>query len=638
MQWLAFVTAKIFIRGCQLAPLPLLRLLGAALGTAAYLADFPHRRVALANLRRAFPEKSARELHAIARKNFVRFAQNMLEALHASAWPAEKLLANLEIHGVERVRAAAAQGRGIVFILAHLGNWEFLAQSTRAVPELRFSTTYRRLKNPRVDALVVEMRRRCGIELIERREGFKKIAKKLQRGEAAGILADQNAGAHGIFVEFFGRPASVTPAPAILARLTGAVLLPVYVSPAQNRRWKIEVDAPIPTENRAEAEILRDTIARLEKVIRRDPANWFWMHNRWKHKQFLDSGRDPSAFPRTSKPFRILVRGTNWLGDAVMTMPAVAAVRKSRPDAHITLFTPKKIADLWRENPNIDEIITEPPKKSQHFDAAILFPNSFRAALEAWRAGIPIRVGYTGHWRRWLLTRTIREPAKNSRRRNVTVDGKTFSVRVLPDERHQVHRYLDLVQKIGAKIESTTPKIWIRPDEIAATERFVPKNPNEILLGLNAGAEYGPAKRWPADRFAALAAQISQKISAKWLIFGGKNDGQIANEIEKRVPTAINLAGKTTLRELCALLSRCRLLVTNDTGPMHVAAALGVPVVAIFGSTDPNLTGPLGENHTILLKKVECWPCFLRECPIDFRCMTRISVDEVAEAVLKKLQ
>ena len=333
--------------------------------------------------------------------------------------------------------------------------------------------------------------------------------------------------------------------------------------------------------------------------------------------------------PASAIANRILIRATNWLGDNVMLTPAVQRLRELAPAAHLALLCPPKLQDLWRENPYLNEILTDPAGlPTGRFDLAVIFPNSFRAAWECWRAGIPRRVGVAGHWRRALLTDVVPEPpGEQARYRSVAVAGQRFKVKTFPAVRHLAQRHLDLIAHLGGNQELVAPKIWC-----AAKPRWpVDGRP---VFALNAGAEFGPAKRWPADRFAAVAKQVAGQVDCRWLILGGPGDVALAGQIAAQLGDCINLAGQTTLRELCEVLRACRLLLTNDTGPMHLAAGLGTPVVAIFGSTSAELTGPLGAPVTIVREPVECSPCFLRECPIDFRCMNRISVDRVADAVV----
>ncbi len=216
----------------------------------------------------------------------------------------------------------------------------------------------------------------------------------------------------------------------------------------------------------------------------------------------------------------------------------------------------------------------------------------------------------------------------------------------LPSSAHQIHEYLHLVAALGANPEPLPPQLVVAPGEIEAVKKkFGLGEVKRPLFGLNPGAEYGPAKRWPVDKFIAAAREIQQRTNCTWLVFGGQADVAIADRIESAIPSPpsaiLNLAGKTSLRELMALLKICRVLLTNDSGPMHVAAALGIPVAVPFGSTSPELTGPglPGDpRHRLLKSDAPCSPCFLRECPIDFRCLNGIGVERVVEAVSSVLQ
>ena len=357
-------------------------------------------------------------------------------------------------------------------------------------------------------------------------------------------------------------------------------------------------------------------------------------------------------------PRRIVVRGTNWLGDAVMTTPALMRLREKFPDAHIMLLTPEKLRDLWLHHPAVNEIISFAPGenvfsvgrklRAGNFDLALVLPNSPRSALEVWLAGIPRRIGYARPWRNWFLTQTVapRADAVKMRKRSVgeinSLISGTGQRPVPPSNAHQIFEYLHLAAALGANPEPVPPQLFVNPGEIEAVNKKIGLSKIERpLLGLNPGAEYGPAKRWPVEKFIAAAREIQHRTNCTWVTFGGKGDAAIANQIESAIaspPSAIwNLAGKTGLRELMALLKICRVLLTNDSGPMHVAAALGTPVVVPFGSTSPELTGPglPGDaQHRLLKSDALCSPCFLRECPIDFRCLNSISVERVVEAVL----
>jgi len=358
-----------------------------------------------------------------------------------------------------------------------------------------------------------------------------------------------------------------------------------------------------------------------------------------------------SAIINDSRPrARIFVRGANWIGDAVMTMPAVQRLRELHPRAYIALACPAKLQDLWRHNPFLTEVIPfqrgadVPTLRQAHFDLAVIFPNSFRSAWECRCANIPRRIGFEGHWRRRLLTDIVAEPRSEMPvHERITVADRTFQIKHFPIMRHQVHRYLDLIAYLGGNRDLVPPKIFLRFEQLPPFSKFF-RDDGRPIIAINPGAEYGPAKRWMPTRFAEVAIRVSQQFNCRWLLVGGPGDVDIARGIADALAAAhmdadaiINVAGQTTLAELCVLLKRCRLVLTNDTGPMHVAYALGVPVIAVFGSTASELTGPLGDRSTVIHQTVECTPCFLRECPIDFRCMTRISVDQVVDAVLKQV-
>ncbi|MCX8090568.1 MAG: lipopolysaccharide heptosyltransferase II [Verrucomicrobiae bacterium] len=375
----------------------------------------------------------------------------------------------------------------------------------------------------------------------------------------------------------------------------------------------------------------------------------------------------------TAHPRRLLIRGVNWLGDAVMTTPALLRLREGFPEAHIALLAPLKLAELWQGHPALDEVLAVAPGENplavarrlrgRGFDTALVLPNSPRAALEMWLARIPQRVGYARPWRNWLLTHlvptrpghvTMRKRSVREIRQQVGRAGQSSSpVRTSSNgaardaSAHQIHEYLHLVGALGANPQPVAPLLCVADEEVAAVKaRFGLEREPRPLLALNPGAEYGPAKRWPAERFTAAAREIQRRTGCVWLVLGGAAEAGLATEIATAIGAAAgavvrNLAGQTSLRELMALLRIARVLLTNDTGPMHVAAALGRPVVALFGSTAPELTGPglPGDSrHRILSARVPCAPCFRRTCPIDLRCMRRLEVETVVMAVSEVLR
>ncbi len=341
---------------------------------------------------------------------------------------------------------------------------------------------------------------------------------------------------------------------------------------------------------------------------------------------------------------KILIRGVNWIGDAVLTIPAIKAVRKAFPDAHICLLAKPWVAEIFSESPDIDEIILYDNKfkgiigrfrlgnllKRQCFDTAILLQNAFDAALVTWLAKIPERIGYKRDCRGFLLTKDIPVPEE--------IAGK-----------HQINYYLNIVRSITDKIEETAPYINLTDKEKQKAKITISsglQDPHLPLIGINPGAAYGSAKRWPHENFAELIMKIINDLNGRVIIFGSQSEVEIANEIISEINTlkikfkmeynsrVMVMSGKTSLRELAALISECDALITNDSGPMHMASALLVPTAAIFGSTDPEATGPFGNGHKVVTTGLPCSPCLKRECPEkDLKCMTEITPEMVFSAL-----
>jgi heptosyltransferase-2 len=642
--------------------------LGAALGTIAYLVAWPYRRLVLRNLQIAFGrEKSPDELRAIARQHFAHLGGNIFASLKLPHLSREELESRVVVEGIETMNAGTLHNGRFVMVISHLGSWEMFAQLTPYIFKCKVGTIFQALGNQFIDREVRKDRARLGLELFERKEGFAKACQFIRKGGAVGVLVDQHAGDAGLWTPFFGRLASTSTLAATLALRTDAWLVPAAVYTAGVARWRCVIRAQVKPHGQ-DAETLTARINRmLEDQIREQPADWFWVHNRWKtpqpkfllqtYKRGVFIPREGSAasdhvtiagretrtprdhLPFTNFPplelqsFRILIRGSNWLGDAVMSVPAVRAIKRGRSDVHIAILTPAKLADFWKRVSEVDEVITFAPEENvfavarklrRNFDAAIIFPNSLRTALEVWLASIPRRVGYPGHRRRWLLDQPF--VAKK--------------IKPTPPPEHHVQRYLALAKFVGADLDAgdlvgpvSRDAFAPRSVGIAGNTRLVPP-----IIGLVPGAEYGPAKRWLPERFAETLELVQTRTLCEWKIFGVAKDREVADAIISAASvTVTDLVGQTTLAELIDQLATCDLLLTNDTGTMHLAAFLGVPVVALFGSTEPALTSPVGAQHRVIRHHVPCSPCFLRECPIDFRCMHAIGVEEVVAAVLAQL-
>jgi heptosyltransferase II len=631
---LDFVVYLLYRAGSAIAgalPLRFLFGIGQFLGFCAWLVSGKYRRLAQRNVAIAFGnEKSPCELRRLVRRHFQRLGANLLCSAKLTTMPPQQILRQVKVENIDAMAREFRAGVPVVLILSHLGTWELFAQLMPGfVGFVRNASVYQKLGNRFIDEHVRRTRSQTGLELFDRQVGFQPVIDLLRSGGGVGVLSDQHAGDHGLWTPFFGRLASTSPLPGLLAKRTQAALIAAAVYTTGPARWRMVFTERFDEPGASVADITSRINEIIEQQIRVAPEDWFWVHNRWKTPQpnFLLARYKrgvhlpPAVSAHDLKPFRILIRSSNWLGDAVMSVPAVRAIKHGRPDAHVTIATPAKIAAMWKLIPDIDAIIPLPNgslfpvvsllKRQPVFDAAILFPNSLRVALESWLSGIRRRVGYPGHWRRWLMNQTV---------------PKTRKPR--PQEHHSV-RFLRIASECGAETSNIQAPTTITQTRVAH---------EAIKLGLCPGAEYGPAKRWLPERFAEVAAKISAQSSAQWILFGTKNDAAVGNQIAAAIGDhCVNRIGHTTLDQLIDELRECRLVLTNDTGTMHLASLLGLPVVAIFGSTEPRLTGPLGNGHIVLRHHVECSPCFLRECPIDFRCMKAISIQEAVDAVLSML-
>ena len=342
---------------------------------------------------------------------------------------------------------------------------------------------------------------------------------------------------------------------------------------------------------------------------------------------------------------KVLVRVPNWIGDAVLCTPALTSLRQKFPSAHITVLARQVIAELLRGHPGIDETLIYDQHgihrgtwgkwnlvrvlRKHGFEWAVLFQNAFEAAFLTFLAGIPHRVGYARDGRRLLLSDPIPVPDQT----------------LVP---HHVQYFQHLVDPLNESQEPISPQLHLLPgEEEMAWAKLEPQGlrKQDILVGINPGSIYGTAKRWLPERFAMTADRLCDELreegqegAVRCVIVGGPGEEILGKQIAssmRHVP--LILSGKTSLREMMVVVKRCTVFVTNDTGPMHVAQAFGVPVVAIFGPTDSQNTGPFHTMGAIVRNPVLCSPCLLRHCPIDHRCMTGVSVDEVVKASLAQV-
>ena len=336
---------------------------------------------------------------------------------------------------------------------------------------------------------------------------------------------------------------------------------------------------------------------------------------------------------------RILVRVPNWIGDAVMCEPALSALHRLFPDAPITVLAKPSIAELLDGHPAVQATVVYDAAgrhagfsgkwhlarrlRRDRFDLAILFQNAFEAALITWMAGIRRRWGYATDGRSVLLTHPIPVPDR-------------------AESLHQVQYYLAMLRQLGAEGEPGAPRLYLKDfEEQQVADRLATAGVDgrDFLLGLNPGSVYGGAKRWLPERFAETADRFLEEAGRErgWVVIvGGKGEEALGREIAAKMKSrTLVWSGQTTIRELMGVARRCQLFLTNDTGPMHIASAFGVPTLAVFGSTDWRTTAPFGANAEPVRHAVDCAPCLLRECPIDHRCMTGVTVEMATAAGLK---
>jgi heptosyltransferase-2 len=333
------------------------------------------------------------------------------------------------------------------------------------------------------------------------------------------------------------------------------------------------------------------------------------------------------------KPRSIVIRMPNWIGDLIMATPILTDVRRAFPEAHVTAMSRTPICDLLSEDPDINELfcfskvsgfgrrsgkrdIIEKLRRG-NYDLGILLTRSFSSAWWFWQGDVKRRLGYNGNARRLLLTDPVHMP------KNI-------------DSQHLVVTYKTLLQPLGIELSSSRPRLYLTEQEIQEAKALLKKlgvPEGQPLIGINPGATYGSAKCWLPERFREVTQKMLTDPHVSILYFGDQAGSSLVKEVCQGLPTrVINLAGLTSIRELACLIKLCDVLLTNDSGPMHIAAALETPVVALFGSTNEVVTGPY-QTGQVIHKHVACSPCYRRVCPIDFRCMRSIETDEVVQAL-----
>lgn len=605
---------KIFGRLCALAPECLVRAFCVCLGSIVGFVQPTRARGTLRSLHHAFPEKSERWRRRVFRESCARMIEMGLY-LPASAYFSKRRL-DLALQVEDDVRQIAARyingdrkGQPVVFLVPHMTMSEaanLLPREFEGFPKV--NTIFRPLNQPAINKWVTDLRSRFGSHMLSRRNGYNDAMAALRRGEAVGILFDQDASKHGTTITFMDRVVSVTDLPGLMVKRFDA---DAYLLLAERKgfwRSKLSLQALPKCESATEVSFHAHRL--FEAYLRRDfdsAADWLWLHNRWNHqysahKRFnLKEKRNEIAlsnrlngYAETPRKTRLWVRMPNWLGDVVMALPLLRAIRLGRPDFEITLIGKAALRPLFELLGVGDRFMELPPRGRGYFkhfydlrwqypDTYLLFTNSMRADLEAFLTRCPQRFSMLRPGkRRPLLT----HPA------------------VLPEDldetrTHQTHVWELFIRQYGLREEL----------DYTPLERPAPVAERRAQIGLICGTENAPEKRWPVGHWRTLIEQLLAACpEVEILLFGTPADRAITDQVAAGfADTSVrNLAGQTDLAAFCEGLKNCNVVACNDTGGMHLANMLGTPVVAVFGPTNPVRTGPIFAAPAYLLQPEGC--------------------------------
>jgi heptosyltransferase-2 len=576
------------------APEPLLCGLSMALGDAIFLGSPRRRRIVLSNLDHAFPERGPAWAWHIGRQSCRRLVETALLSLASPflSEPRMKRIVRLSPDLEAWLRDYAARPRPTIFGTVHCALWEtqtWLGLLCAPVPLPEFGIIFRPMDNPAADAFIKATRERHGMRLLSRKEGFAEALKILRRRGCIGLLFDQNAGLHGALTTLFGRVCSTTELPGLLAEKFSADVRTSH--PRRTGFWRVELASDSIAHDGTTAGVTFALNRWLESALTQDEslcASWLWSHDRWRHQDIparrfrLESKRNLLAADLAARGLdtlprrtRLFVRLPNWLGDVVMALPLLRALRTSRPDAELTLVGRAAFAPLVEKFGVADHFEPLPTRGVGYFthfwrlrtrypDAFLLLTNSARGDIESWLTRCPQRFGLVRPGKpRPLLTHGWRMPADFDEKQN-----------------HQLALWENFLRAFGLNQP---------PDRQPANLK--PQTPGSQPIGLIVGSENTPEKRWPVAHWRTL---INALPGTRFVVFGTAGDVSIGTAVADGFGTRIeNLAGRTDLPAFAQRLAACDLLVTNDTGGMHLANALGVPLIALFGPTNPVRTGPV---------------------------------------------
>lgn len=592
-------------------PEPILRAGAAVLGDLVFFTFARRRRLILSNLHHAFPGRPPAWHRAIGRTSCRRLVETGFLSLALPRLSERRLRAMVGIApSMDRAMAAhrTAGAPPMVFATAHLCCWECQTALPLLMPAPvpEFGVIYRPLDHAGADAWTKRTRGRFGMRMLSRRQGFQEAMRILRRHGCVGLLFDQNAGMQGALTTLFDRVCSTSELAGLLAGKFAAGVQIFY--PRRTAFWRVELAAH-PIASAGTATVAGVTLAMnrwLESHLRTDDAtcaSWLWAHDRWRHqdvprrrlrlesrRSLLDEDcreRGRAVLPRR---LRLWIRLPNWLGDVVMTLPLLRAVRRSRPDAEITLVVRPQFRALLELSGTADIIRPLPPRGAGYFrhflrlrreypDCYLLFTHSLRGDLEASLTGCPQRFGVLRPGRRRiLLTHAWRLPREYAG----------------PDV-HQLKLWEGFLRHFGLACDPDLSPLRLPAEESPA---------ESSRIGLICGSENEPAKRWPVRHWQEFIDRLAMAHpDAGLCLFGTAGDRPIADAVALGLKVPVdNQAGRTDLAGFARRLTTCRLLVTNDTGGMHLANALGVPVLALFGPTNPLRTRPVFDAPVCILQ------------------------------------
>lgn len=581
------------------------------LGTITYRIPSRRKKTLLLNLHHAFPKKTEAWRKAIAKKSCQRMVQMGLFVLISPYWHKSKINKNFQLSSQTKsfLDLETQKKSGALALVPHFSLMEAitLLPACHEGPNPEIGVVYRPFFNAAIEKWVKMTRERFGIKLLSRKSGFSEAMAIIERGGAAGVLFDQNAGHKGVLGFFFNRIVSSTPLPDLIQKRLNPALYMVYSETSGFLKATIHVEPLTPRPSESVIDAANHWLENKLKSNENLCADWLWLHNRWrtqdspetrlriesrKENQSLPTGYNINSIPKET---RFWIRLPNWLGDVVMAIPLIQALRKSRPDAEITLLAKPQFIDLLQKLDIADQLIPLPKKGLGYFskilklrkgypDTQINFTNSFRGDLEAYLIGAPQRIGIERlNKKRPLLTHTWKVPAE--------LDEA---------EIHQSHLWSSFFRHFG---------LQELPDYETLKGVFnIEVVPNRI--GLICGTENSPEKRWPIEHWKSLIHKLLKSdCISDIMLFGTANDFAITSAIAEAFSkqSVFNLAGKTSITEFAENLSKCELIICNDTGGMHLANLLGIPLIVIFGPTNPIRTGPIfNTRNNVILQPENC--------------------------------